>query len=135
MARDNTRRLIKTAEEQIATAAGLGMLMASITAIGGIIGVCGLGPWNLLDAAILGVLAYGVYRRSLVAAALLLCVFVVGKGLAWWGAVNAADGSGAAGAIAISMVIFVPVFFNGIRGTLHLRHAGSMTVSASPTGP
>jgi serine/threonine-protein kinase len=44
----------------------------SLLAAAGVITVEGVDPWNLIDAALLAGLAYGVWRRSRVCAALLL---------------------------------------------------------------
>ena len=110
-------------EKRVNQAVGAGAFIAVITAIASVVGLFGMGLWNLLDAAIVGGLTYGVYRRSLTCAVLLLVLFVADRMFTWWDAVRVKETASTAQATIVGLFLFAPLFINGVRGLVALRRS------------
>lgn len=120
-------------EQAIRNGGVAALVVAGLTAIGAIAGFfvetsnerlsSALDPWALLDVALIVVLAVFIFRKSRVAATLMLAYYVVSKIL------QVMDGGGSAG-LFIAM-FFVLWFVTAMRGT-YLWHSKYRHEAAAP---
>jgi hypothetical protein len=113
---DSTQEARRRAQLQINGAVAVGTLSTIITTVVALTGALGLHA-SLLDAGIVGALTLGVWYRSRICATLFLVSVILERLYTWYALTRAGDTSGSQ-ATAVSLVLFAPALYYGVKGTL-----------------
>ena len=112
---DPTKEL-EQANQKVVTAVGAGIVSGVITTIVALFHLFGFDSWALIDAFIIFGLTFGIFKKNRACAIILLVYWVIDK-ISQMAAGGMTGGiSGALGALP-GLIIFGPLFFQGILGT------------------